>query len=180
VLFAAVTAEEKGLLGSDYFAESPRNDARRIVANVNIDMPMPFVPVRDFVALGGEHSTLGTLARNAATAQGYKLSPELAPEEVGFIRSDQFSFIRHGIPALVVNSGYQARDPGVDAAALQKQFRETNYHQPSDDLSLPMDYGTAADLARIDLRIVLDAASGASAPRWNAGDFFAEKFGGSR
>ena len=80
----------------------------------------------------------------------------------------------------MLNSGYQARDPGVDAAALQRQFRETNYHQPSDDLSLPLDYATAADLARIDLRIVLDAANGASAPRWNAGDFFAEKFGGSR
>ncbi len=180
VLFAAVTAEEKGLLGSDYFVQSPHGDGRRIVANINIDMPMPFVPVRDFVALGGEHSSLGTLARNAAAAQGYRLSPELAPEEVGFIRSDQFSFIRHGVPALVLNSGYTARDPGVDAAALQRQFRETNYHQPSDDLTLPLDYATAADLVRIDLRIVLDAANGASAPRWNAGDFFAEKFGGSR
>jgi hypothetical protein len=180
VLFAAVTAEEKGLLGSDYFVQAPRNDGRRIVANVNIDMPMPFVRVRDFVALGGEHSSLGTLARNAATAQGYKLSPELAPEEVGFIRSDQFSFIRHGVPALVLNSGYTAREPGVDAATLQRQFRETNYHQPSDDLNLPLDYPTAADLARIDLRILLDAANAASAPRWNAGDFFAEKFGGSR
>src|ERR1043165_8988339 len=58
VLFAAVTAEEKGLLGSDYVAQAPRSDGRRIVANVNIDMPMPFVPVRDFVALGGEHSSL--------------------------------------------------------------------------------------------------------------------------
>jgi peptidase M28-like protein len=180
VLFAAVTAEEKGLLGSDYFAQSPRSDARRIVANINIDMPMPFVAVRDFVALGGEHSSLGALARNAAAAEGYRLSPELAPEEVGFIRSDQFSFIRHGVPALVLNSGYTARDPGVDAAALQRQFRQTQYHQPSDDLTLPLDYATAADLARIDLRIVLDAANGANAPRWNAGDFFAEKFGGSR
>ena len=168
------------MLGSDYFAESPRGDGQRIVANVNIDMPMPFVAVRDFVALGGEHSSLGALARNAAAAQGYRLSPELAPEEVGFIRSDQFSFIRHGIPALVLNSGYNARDPGVDAAALQRQFRETHYHQPSDDLNLPLDYATAADLARIDLRIVLEAANGASAPRWNPGDFFAEKFGGSR
>ena len=180
LLFAAVTAEEKGLLGSDYFVQAPRTDGRRIVANVNIDMPMPFVPVRAFVALGGEHSSLGTLARNAATAQGYKVSPELAPEEVGFIRSDQFSFIRHGVPALVLNSGYTAREPGVDAATLQRQFREANYHQPSDDLNLPLDYPTAADLARIDLRIVLDAANAANAPRWNAGDFFAEKFGGSR
>jgi hypothetical protein len=180
VLFAAVTAEEKGLLGSDYFAQRPRSDGRRIVAAVNIDMPMTFVPVRDFVALGAEHSSLGALARSAAAAQGYRLSPERAPEEVGFIRSDQFSFIRHGIPALVLNSGYNARDPGVDAGALQQQFRESNYHQPSDDLALPLDYATAADLARIDLRIVLEAANGTSAPRWNAGDFFAEKFGGAR
>ena len=71
VLFAAVTAEEKGLLGSDYFAQHPRGDGQRIVANVNIDMPMPFAPVRDFVALGAEHSSLGAMARSAAAAQGY-------------------------------------------------------------------------------------------------------------
>ena len=181
IVFAAVTAEEKGLLGSDYFAESPRGDGRRIVANVNIDMPMTVrAGARFRGARRASTRASGALARNAAAAQGYRLSPEPAPEEVGFIRSDQFSFIRHGIPALVLNSGYQARDPGVDAAALQRQFRETHYHQPSDDLNLPLDYATAADLARIDLRIVLDAANAASAPRWNPGDFFAEKFGGSR
>jgi hypothetical protein len=180
LLFAAVTAEEKGLLGSDYFAQRPRSDGRRIVANINIDMPLPLVPVRDLVAIGAEHSSFGALARSAAAAQGYRLSPDATPEEVSFIRSDQFSFIRHGIPALVLKSGYQAREPGVDVAALQKQFRESNYHQPSDDLGLPLDYGTAADLARVDLRIVLEAANAASAPRWNADDFFAEKFGGSR
>jgi Zn-dependent M28 family amino/carboxypeptidase len=136
--------------------------------------------VRDFVAIGAEHSSLGALARSATAAQGYRLSPDATPEEVSFIRSDQFSFIRHGIPALVLKSGYQAREQGLDVGVLQQQFRETNYHQPSDDLSLPLDYGTAADLARVDLRILLDAANAASAPRWNAGDFFAEKFGGSR
>jgi Zn-dependent M28 family amino/carboxypeptidase len=180
VLFAAVTAEEKGLLGSDYFAQHLAGEGRRIVANINLDMPMPFAPVRDFVAIGAEHSNLGALARNAAAAQGYKLSPDAAPEEVSFIRSDQFSFIRQGVPAIVLKCGYQARDPAIDMAALQKQFRQTNYHQPSDDLKMPLDYGAAADLARIDLRILLEAANGASAPRWNAGDFFAEKFGGSR
>lgn len=180
ILFAAVTAEEKGLLGSDYFAQLPRVDGRRIVANVNIDMPLPLAPVRDFVAIGAEHSSLGAIARNAVAAQGYRLSPDPSPEEVSFIRSDQFSFIRHGIPALVLKSGTAGRDPGVDVGALQKQFRESNYHQPSDDLSLPLDYGTAADLTRVDLRILLEAANAASAPRWNDGDFFAEKFGGSR
>jgi Zn-dependent M28 family amino/carboxypeptidase len=151
-----------------------------VVANVNIDMPLPLAPVRDFVALGAEHSTFGTIARNAAAAQGYRLSPDPAPEEVSFIRSDQFSFIRHGVPALVLKSGYQGRDANVDVGALQKQFRESNYHQPSDDLSLSLDYGTAADLARVELRILLEAANGANAPRWNDGDFFAEKFGGAR
>jgi hypothetical protein len=180
LIFAAVTAEEKGLLGSDFFAQRARADARRVVANVNMDMPMTFAPVRDFVAVGVEHSSLGSLARNAAAAQGYRLSPDAVPEEVAFIRSDQFSFIRYGIPALVLKSGYEARDKTFDIAALQRQFRDTHYHQPSDDLSLPLDYATAADLARIDLRIVLDAANASTAPRWNSGDFFAEKFGGSR
>jgi hypothetical protein len=180
VLFAAVTAEEKGLLGSDYFAEHLRNDDQRIVANINIDMPMPLAPVRDFVAIGAEQSSFGAIARNAVAAQGYRLSPDPTPEQVSFIRSDQFSFIRHGIPALVLKCGYQGRDPNVDVAALQKQFREQNYHQPSDDLSLPLDYGTAADLARVELRILLEASNGANAPRWNDGDFFAEKFGGAR
>jgi Zn-dependent M28 family amino/carboxypeptidase len=180
VLFAAVTAEEKGLLGSDYFAQHPRDDGRLIVANINIDMPLPLAPVRDFVAIGAEHSSFATIARNAAAAQGYRLSPDPAPEEVSFIRSDQFSFIRHGVPALELKSGYQGRDPAIDVGALQKQFRESNYHQPSDDLTLPLDYGTAADLARVELRILLEAANAASAPRWNEGDFFAEKFGGSR
>jgi hypothetical protein len=178
IMFATVTAEEKGLLGSDYFAEHASDGARRIVANLNIDMPMTFAPVRDFVAIGAEHSNLGTLARGAASAQGYRLSPDPAPEEVSFIRSDQFSFIRHGVPALVLKSGSQARDAAVDVAALQRQFRQSNYHQPSDDLNLPLDYATAADLARVNLRIVLDAANAAAAPRWSAGDFFAEKFHG--
>ena len=107
-------------------------------------------------------------------------SPVPAPEQVSFIRSDQFSFIRHGIPALELKCGYQGRDPNVDVGELQAQFREANYHQPSDDLSLPLDYGTAADLARVQLRILLEATNASSAPRWNAGDFFAQKFGGSR
>jgi hypothetical protein len=180
VLFAAVTAEEKGLLGSDYFAQHVAGEGRRIVANINLDMPMPFAPVRDFVAIGAEHSNLGAIARGAVAAQGYKLSPDAAPEEVSFIRSDQFSFIRQGVPAIVLKCGYQARDPAIDMAALQREFRRNQYHQPSDDLKAPLDYGTAADLARIDLRILVEAANSGSAPRWNAGDFFAEKFGGAR
>lgn len=175
ILFAALTAEEKGLLGSDYLAAQARATGRRVVANVNIDMPMLFTPLRDFVALGADHSSLGALARSAAAAHGYRLSPEAAPEEVSFVRSDQFSFIRHGVPAIVLNGGYHARDPRIDVPTLIKEFRKTHYHQPSDDAALSIDYPTAADLARINLQIVLDAANGAR-PRWNRGDFFGETF----
>jgi hypothetical protein len=176
VIFAAVTAEEKGLLGSDFLARQAQTQEKKLVANINVDMPLTFAPVFDFVALGAQHSTLGTAARQAAAAQGYRLSADAAPEQVKFIRSDQFSFIRRGIPALVVGSGYQPRNPSVDLEELRRQFLSTHYHQPSDDLMLPIDYATAADLARVDLRIALNVANGATAPRWTNGDFFAEKF----
>lgn len=176
VIFAAVTAEEKGLLGSDFFARQAQTQEKKLVANINVDMPLTFAPVFDFVALGAQHSTLGAAARQAVAAQGYRLSPDATPEQVKFIRSDQFSFIRRGIPALVVGSGYQPRNPSVDLDELRRQFLSTHYHQPSDDLTLPIDYPTAADLARVDLRILLNVANGATAPRWANGDFFAEKF----
>jgi Zn-dependent M28 family amino/carboxypeptidase len=176
VIFAAVTAEEKGLLGSDFFARQAQVDQKKIVANINVDMPLPFTPVFDFVALGAQHSTLGAAAKQAAAAQGYRLSADAAPELVRFIRSDQFSFIRRGIPALVLSAGYQPRNPGVDLDELRRQYLALHYHQPSDDLTLPIDYPTAADLARVNLRIALSVGNANAAPRWSDGDFFAEKF----
>jgi Zn-dependent M28 family amino/carboxypeptidase len=176
VIFLAVTAEEKGLLGSDFFARQAQVHDKKVVANINVDMPLTFAPVFDFVALGAQHSTLGTAARQAVASQGYRLSADGAPEQVKFIRSDQFSFIRRGIPALVLSAGYQPRNPSVDLDELRRQYLSTHYHQPSDDLTLPIDYPTAADLARVDLRIALNVANAPAAPRWSTGDFFAEKF----
>lgn len=180
IIFAAVTAEEKGLLGSDFFAQQAQTQEKKLVANVNLDMPLTFAPVFDFVALGAQHSTLGTFARQAAAAQGYRLSADAAPEQVRFIRSDQFSFIRRGIPSLKLDAGYQPRDPSTDLEEMRREFLSTHYHQPSDDLTLPIDYPTAADLARIDARIVIAIANAAAAPRWSNGDFFAEKFPAGR
>jgi hypothetical protein len=175
ILFAAVTAEEKGLLGSAFLAKQAIDNQQKVVANVNIDMPLPLARTWDFIAFGAEHSSLGNAARTAASAQGYKLSPDPMPEEVVFVRSDQFSFVRHGVPGLMLHSGLKPRDSAIDLDELRRKFFSTDYHQPSDDLSLPIDYRSAADLTRIHLRIVLDAANGAR-PRWNRGDFFAQKF----
>jgi Zn-dependent M28 family amino/carboxypeptidase len=98
------------------------------------------------------------------------------PELVKFIRSDQFSFIRRGIPAISLVAGYQPRNLSVNLDEMRQEYLSKHYHQPSDDLSLPIDYATAADLARINARIALSIANAAAAPRWSNGDFFAEKF----
>ncbi|HSN73020.1 MAG TPA: M28 family peptidase, partial [Steroidobacteraceae bacterium] len=178
IVFAAVGAEERGLLGSDFFARNPPMAGGRIVANLNMDMPLALVPMADFIAFGAQHSTLGPVAERAAAAEGFVLTPDPWPEEVFFIRSDQFSFVRQGIPAIYLDSGTTARDPAIDAKALAAAFMSKNYHQPSDDITLPIDYGTLAGLTRTNTRIVLEIANAAEAPRWNDGDFFGEKFGG--
>jgi Zn-dependent M28 family amino/carboxypeptidase len=176
IAFVAVTAEEKGLLGSDYFANHAPMTKESIVASINIDMPVLLAPTRDLTALGAEHSSLGPSIARAAQTQGYILSPDNQPEEVRFIRSDQFSFIRQGVPALSIIGGYRSRVDGIDVAAMRREFLRNHYHEPSDDLSLPMDYASAADLVRVYTRLAADIASQSARPRWNRGDFFASKF----
>jgi Zn-dependent M28 family amino/carboxypeptidase len=176
IIFTALTAEEKGLLGSDYFVDRARAAGLKLVGNVNIDMPLTFVRTADFVALGAEHSSLGTVARTVLAAEGYRLSPDRSPEEVAFVRSDQYSFVRRGIPALLLHAGYESREGTSDLAELVANYRRSDYHQPSDDASLPISYAAAAELARVYLRIALDAANAPSAPQWNPRDFFGERF----
>jgi hypothetical protein len=176
VLFAAVTAEENGLIGSDVLARRGAGAGRRFVANVNMDMPTALVPTRDFVAFGAEHTTLGPVAARAAEREGYVLSPDPRPEEVVFIRSDQYSFVRQGIPAIYLDGGDQAVDPAVDGGALVRQFLQERYHTVSDDLSAPMDYTTLAGLARVNPRILEEVGDAPRAPEWLPGDFFGERF----
>lgn len=179
VIFAAVGAEEFGLLGSDYFAEYPTVPLDAIVANINMDMPYSAVPTKDFVGFGAEHTSLGPLARAAATAEGYTLSADPIPEEVIFVRSDQFSFVLRGIPAIYLDGGYTPEDPTVDAQALTKAFFAEHYHRPSDDTSQAIPYETLAGLARINLRVLRGVADGDGRAVWNSGDFFGKKFGGA-
>jgi hypothetical protein len=177
ILLVATTAEERGLLGADYFAQNPTVPRAAIVANVNMDMPFAPVPLQDFVAFGAEHSSLGAVAARAAKAEGYALTPDPMPEEVIFVRSDQYPFVRRGIPALFLDAGQHAQDPAVDGKALYEDFVRQRYHQPSDDASQPIDYPTLAGLARMNVRVVNEVANAKERPRWNAGDFFGETYG---
>jgi len=171
VLFAALTGEESGLLGSDYLARHPLPAAGTMVADVNFDMPVLLYRFTDLVAFGAQHSTIGPIAAAAAKADGFALSPDPIPEEGIFTRSDHYRFVQQGIPAVMMVPGF--------AGQGEKQFRaflKDHYHQPSDDLNLPFDWEAGALFARVNTHIVEGLANADEAPKWNKGDFFGKEY----
>ena len=176
VLFVAFTGEEKGEQGSRYFARHPPVPRNAIVADVNMDMPVILYPFADIIALGGEHSTLGATARRAAAAEHLSVSADPLPEEVRFIRSDQFSFVQEGIPAIHLKSGTTSSDPAVDGVAVTRDWLRTKYHSYADDMNQHLDFGAGAKYAAVNLRLVRELANADARPQWTQGDFFARTF----
>jgi hypothetical protein len=177
VVFSAVTAEEKGLRGSEYLAQHFPTGAGRPVANVNLDMVLVTQPTRKFTVLGIEHSTLRGPVEKAAGRAGLELVPDPRPERVTFIRSDQYSFIRQGVPAIFPKV---ADIPGAQAKpgeVTPEVFVKDHYHRPSDDLSLPRDGDSSVRFVRFMVDVLRQVADAEEAPRWNKGDFFGEMFG---
>jgi len=178
LLFVAVTAEERGLLGADYFAKFPTVPRGSLVANINMDMPVFLTDVTDVVPIGVEHSTLEADVQAAAAQLGVGLTPDPKPEEVVFVRSDQYAFVRQGIPAVYLDAGIKARNPDIDALALYEDFLTGHYHQPSDETDLPIHYPSAAMLARLNAEIGRRVGNADGRPAWKEGDFFGRTFGG--
>ncbi|MEN1942078.1 M28 family metallopeptidase [Luteimonas sp. MJ174] len=176
-LFVAVTAEEQGLLGSQWFARHPSIPRGSLVANINIDMPVLTAPSRDVVPIGVEHSSLKASVEAAAREIGVKVSPDPFPEEAVFVRSDQFSFVREGIPAVYLDGGIEAADPERNPKVSATWFMRNCYHRPCDQADLPIHYDDAARLARLSARLAWLVASDDSRPSWNEGDFFGRRFG---
>lgn len=175
VIFVAFTGEEKGEQGSRFFARHPPVAKSALVADINMDMPLMLYPLADLIALGGEHTTLGDAARRAAAAEKLSISPDPLPEEVRFIRSDQFSFVQEGIPAIHMKSGPHSADPSIDANAVTRDWLRTIYHTPADDMSQHLDFAAGAKYAQTSLLLVRDVANAPQRPRWKPGDFFAPK-----
>lgn len=171
ILFAAVTAEEDGLLGSEYLAKYPVVGSGKVVGVVNLDMPILLYDFQDVVAFGAEHSTLGPIVERAAGRFGVTLSPDPLPEENLFTRSDHYSFVKAGVPSVFLMTGF--KNGG------EKQFREflaTHYHKPSDSPALPFNWEAGAKFARINYLIAKEIADGAEAPRWYEGNMYGDKY----
>ncbi len=175
IVFAALTAEEKGGGGAWQFNEHP--PVPNIVADVNMDMLTMLFPLKDVVAIGSEHSSLGALAKEAAAAAGFEVSPDPLPEEVRFIRSDQYAFVKKGIPAITFKGGLESADPSIDGEKITRAWLHEVYHTVRDNPDQPLDYPSGARWAEANRRLLVAIADAPERPRWNRGDFFGETFG---
>lgn len=178
ILFIAVTGEEKGLLGADYFARNPTVPKGAMVANVNLDMPVLTYDFADVIAFGSEHSTMGPIVKRAVDKLGVQLTPDPWPERRLFTRSDHYMFVRQGVPSVFLVTGVKSMNKDEDASKAFDNFLLTHYHQFTDDTSLPINYNAAARFAQVNFNIGLEIANSPARPKWNAGNFFGDTFGG--
>jgi Zn-dependent M28 family amino/carboxypeptidase len=168
VMFAAVTSEEGGLLGSKYLAFRPPLPGK-VVANLNSDMFLPIIPLKAITVLGLDESTLGRDFAEAAKAMGVPAEPDDQPQRNAFIRSDQYSFIRRGVPALAFK--FHAY-PGSPEAQAMVAWLKQRYHAPSDDLSQPVNLEGAAKFTAIMSSFLEQIANRNEAPSWYDNSFF--------
>ncbi|HEV8182079.1 MAG TPA: M28 family metallopeptidase [Candidatus Angelobacter sp.] len=169
LLFLFVTGEEKGLLGSRYFTAHPTVRPGSMIANINIDMFLPIVPLKVLTVYGLAESDLGDMARETAESMGVRVQADPEPQRNAFIRSDQYNFIRHGVPALAMGVGFEKGSPQQE---IFKNWRTQRYHAPSDDLDQPVDLATAGKYEEIVRALMIRAANDPGRPQWKANSFF--------
>jgi Zn-dependent M28 family amino/carboxypeptidase len=169
VLFVVVTGEEKGLLGSRYFATHPTVPVHSIVADINTDMYLPLYPLKILTVYGLDESTVGDDARAVAQGMEIQARPDPAPARNIFIRSDQYSFVRAGIPSVMVAFG---NEKGSPEAAIEKKWLTERYHAPSDDLDQPVDKPAAAQFNVLLEKLIERIANADARPSWKPNSFF--------
>ena len=169
LLFLFVTAEEKGLLGSRYFATHPTVPRSSIIADLNTDMFLPIIPLKILTVQGLTESDLGDDAREVAKQLGVEVQPDPEPLRNAFIRSDQYSFIRQGIPSLSMSVGVITGSP---EAATHKKWLTERYHAPSDDTNQPVDLAAAGKYEDVMAALALKVADAPQSPQWKNDSFF--------
>ncbi|HEY3927739.1 MAG TPA: M28 family metallopeptidase [Candidatus Koribacter sp.] len=169
LLFVWVTGEEKGLLGSRYFALHPTVPAQEMVADINTDMFLPIIPMKVITAYGLKESDLGDDLEAAAKQWGIPVQPDPQPLRNIFIRSDQYSFVRVGVPAIMFDIG--ADKDSADRKVLDQWLKE-RYHNLTDDTKQPVNLETAAKYEDVFRTLTVDVADGNKKPEWKADSFF--------
>jgi hypothetical protein len=175
VMFAAVTAEEKGLLGAQYLARNPVVGSGKVVGVVNLDMPILLYDFQDVIAFGADHSTLGPIVSRAVAQANVALSPDPLPQEGLFTRSDHYRFVQEGIPSVFLMTGFAG-----EGAERFRDFLATHYHKPSDQIDLPFNWEAGAKFARINYLIANEIANAPEAPLWYGDSFFGQAVGGNQ
>src|SRR5262249_28091098 len=168
-LFHRVLAAETGDLGAKQFPNRPTVPGKAIVAALNVDNPLPLYPLKSLIVQGLDESDLGDDVRAVGSRTGLSILPDPQPKRNLFIRSDQYSFIREGIPSLSLKVGFQAGSP---EEAPQKKWLTERYHAPSDDLQQPIDRQTMEGFDAAFTQLVLAVADRDSRPKWKDSSFF--------
>jgi hypothetical protein len=171
VIFLISTGEEKGLLGAGWYARHPTVPAGSIVGNIDLDMPLLLYPFTDVIAFGAEHSMLGAIVATAVKPMRVALAPDPMPDETIFVRSDHYQFVKQGVPAVFLATGY-----ANGGQAQWNDFLAHRYHKPADDMSQAFDWRAGARFAEANWRITSAMADADEAPRWYTGDFFGTTF----
>ena len=176
ILFTVVTGEEKGLLGANYFTNNPTVPLNKMVANINLDMPVLLYDFADVIAFGANHSSMGEIVEKAAGQLGIGLSPDPMPEQAIFTRSDHYNFVKKGVPSVFIMTGFTSKTEGEDGGKVWGNFFANHYHQPSDSLDLPINYDSAKMFADVNIRIGLTVANQDERPYWKEDSFFGQTF----
>jgi len=168
ILFLAVTAEEKGLLGSQFYAAHPTVKGP-IVADLNMDMYLPLFPLKYLEVQGLGESSLGDDVSEVCKESGVTVQADKQPDHVRFIRSDQYSFIKKGVPSLAFKFGWL---PGTPEEKLFNDWYKERYHGPADDTTQPVDKAAAAQFDAILGKLALRVADAPARPSWKPDSFF--------
>ena len=169
LLLVWVTGEEKGLLGSKYFAEHPTVAPKSMIADINTDMFLPIVPLKVLTVYGLAESDLGDRVKQVGDHLNVQIQADPLPLLNVFIRSDQYNFVRHGVPSLMIDVGAA---PGTPEAATIKAWRTERYHAPSDDANQPVNLATAAGYEELIRALVIEVANDPKRPQWKQDSFF--------
>jgi Zn-dependent M28 family amino/carboxypeptidase len=172
-LFLAVTAEEGGLRGSEYYAEHPLIPPGKTIMALNYDALQPVGRAADVVVSGAERTTLWPLVQHTAKRFGLTIKPDPRPEQGSYYRSDHFSFARVGIPAFTINEGNEfAGKPAGYGEDVFGEYNARRYHQPSDEYRDDWDFSGLEQMANFGVALGIEAANMNGGSSWNAGDEF--------